>query len=104
VLTETATVKQWLALSHNDLVSHVHRLARERGMDDAVWTQLSAHPVLAARVRGVLSALRSQATAKAEPRALSARPGEVPPVVFIAPGQMVPDAAPGRGSSVELSA
>ncbi|MCP2241596.1 hypothetical protein [Lentzea aerocolonigenes] len=88
MLTESATVKQWLALSHNDLVSHVDRLARERGTDDPIWTQLTAHPVLAARVRGILSALRSA----------DHRPRHVPPVVFIAPGQ----AAPGR--PVELSA
>jgi hypothetical protein len=55
-----AIVEQWLAMPHPDLTDHIRRLVRDGSMPSPVWTAAGAHPVLAARVRGILSALHSQ--------------------------------------------
>jgi hypothetical protein len=55
-----AIVEQWLALSHPELADHVRRLVRGASRPSPVWTAVGAHPVLAARVRGILSALHAQ--------------------------------------------
>jgi hypothetical protein len=55
-------VEQWLAMSHPELTNHVRRLVRGASRRSPVWTAVGAHPVLAARVRGILSALQSQMT------------------------------------------
>jgi hypothetical protein len=54
-----AIVEQWLAMPHPGLTDHVRRLVRGGSMTSPVWTAVGAHPVLAARVRGILSALHS---------------------------------------------
>jgi hypothetical protein len=56
--TTTRPADQWLSLSHTQLVDQVRRSTRER--DTAVWDRVREHPVLAARVRGILSALRAE--------------------------------------------
>ncbi|RSM57720.1 hypothetical protein DMH04_56620 [Kibdelosporangium aridum] len=55
-----AIVEQWLAMSHPDLINHVRRLVRGASRPSPVWTAVAAHPVLVARVRGILSALHAQ--------------------------------------------
>jgi hypothetical protein len=55
-----AIVEQWLAMSHPELTNHIRRLIRGASTPSPVWTAVSTHPVLAARVRGILSALHSQ--------------------------------------------
>jgi hypothetical protein len=55
-----AIAEQWLAMPHPDLTDHIRRLVRDGSMPSPVWTAAGAHPVLAARVRGILSALHSQ--------------------------------------------
>jgi hypothetical protein len=55
-----AIAEHWLALSHPDLTDHIRRLVRGGSIPSPVWTAVAAHPVLAARVRGILSALQSQ--------------------------------------------
>jgi hypothetical protein len=55
-----AIVEQWLAMPHPDLTDHIRRLVRGGSMPSPVWTAVGTHPVLAARVRGILSALHSQ--------------------------------------------
>jgi hypothetical protein len=55
-----AIVDQWLAMPHPDLTDHIRRLVRGGSIPSPVWTAVAAHPVLAARVRGILSALHSQ--------------------------------------------
>jgi hypothetical protein len=52
--------EQWLALSHPDLADRVRRAVRGGSADSTLWTELGGHPVLAARVAGILSALRAQ--------------------------------------------
>jgi hypothetical protein len=51
---------QWLALPHKDLAEQVRRAVRGGANHSSMWTGLSAHPVLAARVSGLLSALQAQ--------------------------------------------
>jgi hypothetical protein len=57
-MSQSEVVQQWLKLSHQALVDQVHQLVRSH--DEAArrcWTIVREHPVLAARVRGILSAL-----------------------------------------------
>ncbi|WP_199442731.1 hypothetical protein [Umezawaea beigongshangensis] len=56
--TTTRSADQWLSLSHAQLVEQVRRCTRER--NPGTWDRVREHPVLAARVRGVLSALRAE--------------------------------------------
>jgi hypothetical protein len=60
-MSQPDAVERWSALSHTDLVEEVYRLVR-RHDDDAErwWNVVRDHPVLAARVRGILSALERQ--------------------------------------------
>ncbi|MEU7530367.1 hypothetical protein AB0A74_31885 [Saccharothrix sp. NPDC042600] len=111
--TSRATVEQWLALSHPELVDRVRAAVRPGSgpVGGPVWTDIAAHPVLSARVRGVLSSLAAQSSdfrdgsawrARIEqaqaalrgPSAPATRPPThlrpVPQVVFQAPGQPVP--------------
>ncbi|MCE7006965.1 hypothetical protein LWC34_29665 [Kibdelosporangium philippinense] len=55
-----AVVEQWLAMPHPDLTDHIRRLVRGGSTPSPVWTAVGTHPVLAARVRGILSALHAQ--------------------------------------------
>jgi hypothetical protein len=55
-----AVVEQWLAMSHPDLTDHIRRFVRGGSRPSPVWTAVGAHPVLTARVRGILSALHAQ--------------------------------------------
>lgn len=109
--TSRATVEQWLALSHHELVDRVRAAVRPGSVGGPMWTDIATHPVLAARVRGVLSSLAAQSAdfrdrsawrARIEqaqaalrgPVAPANRPPvrlrPVPQVVFQAPGQAVP--------------
>lgn len=56
---QITTVDHWLGLSHPDLAEHVRQAVRG-GAANPVWAAVAGHPVLAARVRGLLSALLSQ--------------------------------------------
>jgi hypothetical protein len=56
----STTVEHWLGLTHPDLTEHVRRAVRGGSTAAAPWSDVAAHPVLAARVRGILSALQSQ--------------------------------------------
>lgn len=55
----STTVEHWLGLAHPDLTEHVRRAVRG-ATAEAPWSDVAAHPVLAARVRGILSALQTQ--------------------------------------------
>lgn len=60
-MAQRDVVQRWLALSHQVLVDEVHQLVRSH--DDRAhrcWNTVREHPVLAARVRGILSALERQ--------------------------------------------
>jgi hypothetical protein len=60
-MAQRDVVQRWLALSHPVLFEEVHQLVR--GHDDRAdrcWNVVREHPVLAARVRGILSALERQ--------------------------------------------
>ena len=60
-MSQRDVVQRWLALSHQALVEEVHQLVRSH--DDYAhrcWNVAREHPVLAARVRGILSALERQ--------------------------------------------
>lgn len=57
-MSQRNVVERWLASPHQVLVEEVHQLVRSH--DDRAqrcWTVVREHPVLAARVRGILSAL-----------------------------------------------
>jgi hypothetical protein len=56
----SATVEHWLGLAHLDLTEQVRRAVRGGSTATAPWSEVAAHPVLAARVRGILSVLQSQ--------------------------------------------
>ncbi|MFI9815850.1 hypothetical protein [Saccharothrix variisporea] len=108
--TTHATVEQWLALPHHVLVDRVRAAVRPGTPSPGpLWTSLATHPVLAARVRGVLSALKAQSADHRDHPAWRARIDQalddltaprpvtrvdrtvrpVPQVVFLAPGQPV---------------
>ncbi|MBP2326659.1 hypothetical protein JOF56_007044 [Kibdelosporangium banguiense] len=53
-------VEHWLGLAHTDLTEHVRRAVRGGSAATAPWSEVAAHPVLAARVRGILSVIQSQ--------------------------------------------
>lgn len=54
-------VERWLTLSHQELVDEVYQLVRRHdGHALGCWNEVRGHPVLAARVRGILSALERQ--------------------------------------------
>src|SRR5687768_12420053 len=55
----STTIEHWLGLAHPDLTEHVRRTVRGGSTATAPWSEVAAHPVLAARVRGILSALQS---------------------------------------------
>lgn len=60
-MSQRDVVQRWLVLSHQVLVEEVHQLVRSH--DDRAhrcWNVVREHPVLAARVRGILSALERQ--------------------------------------------
>ncbi|MGH4023975.1 MAG: hypothetical protein ACRDRV_05250 [Pseudonocardiaceae bacterium] len=60
-MSQRDVVQRWLSLSHQVLVEEVHQLVRSH--DDRAhrcWNVVREHPVLAARVRGILSALERQ--------------------------------------------
>jgi hypothetical protein len=60
--TAEALIAQWLALPQASLVDRVRQLVKQhdaRARD--AWTAVRGHPVLVARVRGILSALRAEA-------------------------------------------
>lgn len=60
-MSQRDVVQRWMALSHQVLVEEVHQLVRSH--DDRAhrcWNVVREHPVLAARVRGILSALERQ--------------------------------------------
>ena len=55
------TSGQWLALSHGQLTERVRSTVRNTGPQAVeVWAAVASHPVLVARVRGILSALQAQ--------------------------------------------
>jgi hypothetical protein len=57
-MSQPEVVQQWLDLPHRALVDQVHHLVRSH--DETAyrcWSTVREHPVLAARVRGILSAL-----------------------------------------------
>jgi hypothetical protein len=56
----SSTVEHWLELAHPDLTEYIRRAVRGGSTASAPWPEVAAHPVLAARVRGILSALQSQ--------------------------------------------
>ncbi|MBP2329550.1 hypothetical protein JOF56_009935 [Kibdelosporangium banguiense] len=56
----STTIEHWLGLAHPDLTEHVRRAVRGGSTATAPWSEVAAHPVLAARARGILSALQSQ--------------------------------------------
>lgn len=59
--TAETLIAEWLALPQARLVDRVRQLVKQhdaRARD--AWTAVRGHPVLAARVRGVLSALRAE--------------------------------------------
>src|SRR5258708_1574618 len=53
------TARHWLGLTHPDLTEQVRRAVRNGATAAPSWADVAAHPVLAARVRGILSALHS---------------------------------------------
>jgi hypothetical protein len=53
-------VDHWLGLSHPDLTEQVRRAVRGGSAGAPTWSEVAAHPVLTARVRGIFSALQSQ--------------------------------------------
>ena len=57
---QSTIVEQWLALPHEHLAEQVRRAVRGGYTHSSMWTALAAHPVLAARVSGILSALQAQ--------------------------------------------
>ncbi|ONI83150.1 hypothetical protein ALI144C_16735 [Actinosynnema sp. ALI-1.44] len=56
----STTVDSWLGLAHADLTEHVRKAVRGGSATPDLWSEVATHPVLAARVRGILSALQSQ--------------------------------------------
>jgi hypothetical protein len=58
----STTVERWLGLPHDDLTREVRRAVRGGYTHSSLWTVLGAHPVLAARVSGMLSALQAEMT------------------------------------------
>jgi hypothetical protein len=57
--TAETLIAEWLALPQARLVDQVRQLVKQHDARDA-WTVVRGHPVLAARVRGTLSALRAE--------------------------------------------
>jgi hypothetical protein len=54
-------VSHWLSLPYETLTDKVRQLVRQRHTAQETWVTIRANPVLAARVRGVLSALAAEA-------------------------------------------
>jgi hypothetical protein len=60
-MTQRDVVERWLTLSHQVVVEEVHQLVRSHDSHaHRCWNVVREHPVLAARVRGILSALERQ--------------------------------------------
>jgi hypothetical protein len=54
-------VSHWLSLPYETLIDKVRQLVRQRHTAQGTWVTIRANPVLAARVRGVFSALAAEA-------------------------------------------
>ena len=60
-MSQRDVVERWLTLSHQVVVEEVHHLVRSHDSHaHRCWNVVREHPVLAARVRGILSALERQ--------------------------------------------
>lgn len=60
-MSQRDVVERWLTLSHQVVVEEVHQLVRSHDSHaHRCWNVVREHPVLAARVRGILSALERQ--------------------------------------------
>lgn len=60
-MSQRTVVERWLALSHQVLVEEVRQLVRSHDEHaHRCWNVVREYPVLAARVRGILSALEQQ--------------------------------------------
>ncbi|ALG08347.1 hypothetical protein [Kibdelosporangium phytohabitans] len=55
----TAVIDRWLTLTQHDLIDNVRPVVRN-SPTSPLWATVGAHPVLAARVRGILSILQAQ--------------------------------------------
>ncbi|MEV6602749.1 hypothetical protein [Kutzneria sp. NPDC051319] len=61
MLTAENLIAEWLALPQASLVDRVRQLVKQHdARAREAWTAVRGHPVLAARVRGTLSALRAE--------------------------------------------